>query len=346
MARVLPGTQSVAQLRELLEAEEPTRKWLEHLDEIGDPPFEVHLPTPDGAAIEFLDLAVPHDEIDKLIWLLPEQNRTPGVWWLLGRAAHSVVRTIGQMSAPPPFPVLPRQLGELRRYFYFYVLLAVRPYTLRYHEELGIPEPISRRTLVDLGRKMSVHRKNHGKGGIDTPAWLTHHMRGQLYQLGRLQFERVTLRAPYREALSKAGVDFGDDEVALSVHITDFSGPLSPTACDASFAQVKPFFDRYFSDTPARIAVCESWMLDAQLDEYLTPHSNIMQFKNRFTPAYTPGPNNRGIQQFVFGMLDAEIDELPQATSLERAVVSHIVSGKDWHGGAGWLDLVEQSRGH
>src|SRR5690606_24406921 len=59
MARVLPGTQSVAQLRELLEADEPTRKWLEHLDEIGDPPFEVHLPTPDGAAIEFLDLAVP-----------------------------------------------------------------------------------------------------------------------------------------------------------------------------------------------------------------------------------------------------------------------------------------------
>ena len=135
------------------------------------------------------------------------------------------------------------------------------------------------------------------------------------------------------------GVLFGKEEVALSVHITDFSGPLSPTACDASFALVKSFFNTYFPETPARIAVCDSWMLDPQLDEYMTPRSNIIQFKNRFNLAYVPEPNNRGIQQFVFGMLDAEIDELPQATSLERAVVEHIVSGKHWHGAAGWLEL-------
>jgi hypothetical protein len=45
-------------------------------------------------------------------------------------------------------------------------------------------------------------------------------------------------------------------------------------------------------------------------------------------------------------MLDAEIDELPQSTSLERAVVSHIVSGQNWHGGAGWLDLTALEDGH
>jgi hypothetical protein len=123
------------------------------------------------------------------------------------------------------------------------------------------------------------------------------------------------------------------------VHITDFSGPLSPAACDASFAAAKPFFDKHFPEQPVRIGVCISWMLDAQLDEYMAPTANIIQFKNRFTPAYIPEPNNRGIQQFVFGMLDAEIDELPQATSLERAVVSHIVSGRNWNGGAGWLEL-------
>jgi hypothetical protein len=30
---------------------------------------------------------------------------------------------------------------------------------------------------------------------------------------------------------------------------------------------------------------------------------------------------------------------LPQATSLERAVVEHIVAGRNWTGGAGWLEL-------
>ena len=339
MSRVLPGTQSVDQLRDILGQDDATRSWLGHLDDIGAPPFDVTLPRPDDAAPEFLDLAVPHDEFDKLVWLLPHPDRTPGIWWLLERAVHSVVRTIGEIAAPPNFPVLPRELGELRRYFYFYVLVAVKPHTLAYHRQLGITEETSRRTLVDIGRKMSVHRKNYGKGGIDAPGWLTHHMRGQLYQLGRLQYERVHLDERLRASINDAGFAFGADDVALSVHITDFSGPLSPAACDASFAQVKPFFDRYFPDTPARIAVCISWMLDPQLDEYMSPRANIIQFKNRFHLAYVPEPNNRGIQQFVFGMLDAEIDELPQATSLERAVVEHIVSGKHWRGGAGWTRL-------
>jgi hypothetical protein len=339
MSRVLPGTQSVEQMREILSRDDLTRTWLGHLDVIGDPPFVVSLPRPDDAAPEFLDLGVPHDEFDKLVWLLPHAERTPGVWWLLERASHSVVRTIGQIEAPPGFPTLPREFGELRRYFYFFVLLAVRPHTLAFHQQLGIPEPISRRTLVDIGRKMSVHRKNHGKGGIDTPSWLTHHMCGQLYQLGRLQFERCHLGDRFLEPINAAGIPFGPDDVALSVHITDFSGPLSPAACDAAFVQVKPFFDAYFPETPARIAICISWMLDPQLDDYMAPLSNIIRFKNRFRLAYIPRANNLGIQQFVFGMLDAEIDELPQATSLERAVVAHIVAGKDWHGGAGWLEL-------
>lgn len=339
MSRVLPGTQSVEQLREILARDVATRSWLAHLDAIGDPPFEVCLPRPDDAAPEFLDLAVPHDEFDKLVWLLPHPTRTPGIWWLLERAVHSVTRTIGQIEGPPNFPILPRELGELRRYFFFFVLVAVKPHTLACHRQLGITEETSRRTLVDIGRKMSVHRKNYGKGGIDAPGWLTHHMRGQLFQLGRLQYERVHLDERMRKAINHSGVAFDEGDVALSVHITDFSGPLSPTACDASFAQVKPFFDRYFPDTPARIAVCISWMLDPQLDEYMSPKANIVQFKNRFHLAYVPEANNRGIQQFVFGMLDAEIDELPQATSLERAVVGHIVSGRHWHGGAGWLQL-------
>ena len=339
MARVLPGIQSVDQLRDILEREDATREWLQHLDAIGPPPFPITLPRPDDAAPVFLDLAVPHDEFDKLIWLLPDRERTPGVWWLLERAVHSVVRTIGHIPAPPGFPVLPRELGELRRYFSFYVLLAAHPHTIAFHRAIGIPEDVSRHTLVDIGRKFSVHRKNYSKGGIDSPSWLTHHMRGQLYQLGRLQFERIHPWGRLREGIEQAGVELGPDEVVLSVHITDFSGPLSPAACDASFAQAKPFFQRHFPETPVRIAVCLSWMLDVQLDEYMAPTSNIIQFKNRFTPAYVPEANNRGIRQFVFGMLDAEIDELPQATSLERSVVRHIVSGRDWHGGAGWLKL-------
>ncbi|HYI24500.1 MAG TPA: acyltransferase domain-containing protein [Thermomicrobiales bacterium] len=339
MARSTPLGHSVEQIRDFLSQDESSRAWLDHLDEIGPSPVPITLPSSDHAALDFLDLSVPHDDIDTLIWFLPDPGRTPGVWWLLDRAAHSVSRTVGQVPPPPWFPALPRELGEFRRYFYFYVLLAVRPLTLEYHRKLGIPPDISRHTLTDLGRKFTVHRKNHGTGGIDTPAWLTHHLRGQLYQLGRLQFERVHAWDKLRDGMRAAGCCLAEDEVLLSVHITDFSGPLSPAACDASFDRARSFFAQVFPETPARYAICSSWMLDPQLAEYLKPSANVIQFQNRFTPAYRPDPGNRGILQFVFGMLDAEIDDLPQTTSLERAVVGHLKAGRSWRGGVGWLML-------
>ncbi len=339
MSRSAPLGHSIEQIRAVLGQDDAGRTWLQHLDEIGPPPFEVSLPHRDFAVPVFIDLSIPHDEFDTLIWYLPDPQQSPGVWWLLERATHSVVRTVGQIPPPPWFPPLPRELGPFRSYFYFYVLLAARPHTLAFHREMGIPDDISRHTLADIGRKFAVHRKNHRKGGIDTPAWLTHHMRGQLYQLGRLQFERVHPWEKLAVAMREAGLELPDSEVMLSVHITDFSGPLSPAACDDSFSRAREFFSSHFPDCPARYAVCSSWMLDPQLTGYLSPDANLIRFQQRFTPAYVPGPSNRGILQFVFGLLDAEIDDLPQTSSLERAVVGHLKAGHSWHGGVGWLML-------
>jgi hypothetical protein len=164
-------------------------------------------------------------------------------------------------------------------------------------------------------------------------------MRGQLYQLGRLQFERAHPWGKLHDGMRSAGEDVADTDVVLSVHITDFSGPLTPANCDDSFDQARSFFATYFPETPPKYAVCSSWMLDPQLAEYLSPESNLIRFQRRFTPAYQPGTSNRGILQFVFGMLDADIDDLPQTTTLERAVVGHLRSGRSWHGGVGWLML-------
>jgi hypothetical protein len=166
------------------------------------------------------------------------------------------------------------------------------------------------------------------------------HFRGAIYELGRLQFERSRLGARAAGVLAAAGLPYGPGHPTLSVHIPEFYGPMTPTACDASFARARQFFAEHFPEEPYDIATCHSWLLDTELARYLPETSNIIQFQRRFNIAYRDNDNNESIVGFVFGRRLAELDDLPQNTTLERAVVAHIRSGQTWHGGAGWLSLI------
>ncbi len=335
-------------IRELLRAGVTTASWLEHLEAIGPPDFEVALPAADDLPPVLLDLAVPHEEIDRLVAMLPLLNQSPGLWWLLERCAHSLVRTMDTVDRPPWFPALPESLGVLQRYFFVYVFLAALPTVRAFHRARAIPDEVSRRTLADLGRHMAVHRRNHGQGGFDNAFWLMLHFRGEIYELGRLQFERARLGRRTGEAMAAAGLPYGPGDSALSVHIPAFWGPMTPAACDASFARARVFFARHFPEEPYEIAVCHSWLIDEQLAEYLPEESNIIQFQRRFHLAYRPGADeasDASIVRFVFGLTNVTPDVLPRRTTLERAVGDHLRAGRHWHGGAGWLKLAGAERG-
>src|SRR5207253_659117 len=98
-------------------------------------------------------------------------------------------------------------------------------------------------------------------------------------------------------------------------------------------------FGRHFPETPARIAVCTSWLLDEHLADYLPADSNVVRFGRRF--ALTGGSEgDLDILQFVFGRLTMpDLAELPQRTALERAIVAHWRAGKHWRSRTGWLEL-------
>lgn len=328
-----------ARVRDILREDGQTAAWLEHLEGIGEPDFEVRLPSAVDLPPALLGLAVPHEDIDDLVATLPARESAPQLWWLLERCTHSLVRDLGVVDGPPPFPALPESIGVLRRYFYVYVFLAALPYVRAFHRQRGIPGEISRLTLADLGRSMAVHRRRHGMGGLDLAPWLMRHFRGNIYQLGRLQFERVRLGTRTAAAALAAGEPSRSGEPALAVHIPDFYGPLTPRACDESFARAKEFFGRHFPEEGVSVAVCHSWLLDEQLAEYLRAGSNILRFQRRFRPAYRLDYDDEIILGFVFGHTPASLDELPRRTTLQRAVVDHLRAGRRWYGGAGWLRL-------
>jgi hypothetical protein len=181
------------------------------------------------------------------------------------------------------------------------------------HAARGLTDEESWETLQDLPRHAHLDRLVHGTPGLRTGWWVELAFSGRLFQLGRLQFE------------PRAGF--------LSVHIPEEGGPLTPAACDASFARARAVFP------DASEARCRSWLLDPQLAELLPATSNIVAFQRRFE-LLEPGENEDArVLEFVFHTLEPDLDRLPQQTSLQRAIVGHLRAGGHFAGPTGTLEL-------
>jgi hypothetical protein len=259
------------------------------------------------------------------------------VWWLLERCHSRIVSDLGGISEVTPWPSLPRRLGALGRFFYVYVLLAAVPDVRRWHQQRNIADDVSWATLADLGRHLAIYRRRNGEGGFDRLLWLRSHFRGALYQLGRLQFCRS--RIMYEAALlERLPVPFRHGDPALEVHIPE-QGPLTQAACDRSLRWARDFFPRHFSAERYGVATCTSWLLDDQLASYLEPDSNIIQFQRRFSLLPGSSDGDEDILIFVFDRTAPALDELPQRTNLQRAIVDHLRAGHRWKVRTGWLQL-------
>ncbi len=336
--------QSIERVREVLAATESAWRLLDQIEDAGDPDIEVSLPHIDDLPHILLDLAVPQEDINPLVTMMPTPERDEGIAWLLERCVWLLVRDMESLDERVRFPNLPESFGPIRRYFYVYVFVAALPHLQAYCRARAIPESTVRHTLMDLGRKMALHRRRYGSGGFDLQGWLTLHFRGAIFDLGRLQFQRARLGTRTGEAVAAAGLPYGPDDYTLSVHIPNSMGPITPSACDTAFERARTFFARHFPEETYRTAVCHSWLLDGQLGEYLPERSNIIQFQRRFTRAYTPDADDLNVLRFVFDRVatssdDILLDDLPQTTHLERTMVTHLRSGRHWHGAMGWLEL-------
>lgn len=317
-----------------------TRSWTEYLETLTAPATAVILPTGDDFQLTLRYLDVPEEDIDDVIATAPDPEKDPEIWWYLERAVWSLMSRMGSVDQPPRFAQLRDANDPEHRFFYVHVFVASLPFVQEFFRSRGIPDDVAQASLADLGRNIRVHRKRENVGGLGVMWWLMLHFRGAIYQLGRLQFERVKLGADMAGVMRDAGYDVTDGEHALSIHIPDFIGPMTHEACEDSFRQAKAFFPRYFPEEPVRFGVCHSWLLDPQLKTYLRPESNIIKFQDRFTlgPANDHNSND-SVLRFVFGPLHEDLDAYSQRSSLERAVIAHIKAGNTWHFQSGWLEL-------
>ncbi len=210
-------------------------------------------------------------------------------------------------------------------------LLATVPEIRAYHQGRGVPDAISWRSLSDLGQQVAVHRLTFGTFGVHTHDWLLHAWAGRLYWLGRLQYT----------------IEKTDGGIVASAHIPR-TGSLAPELVDASFDRVGPFFAQHFPELQLQGLHCASWLLDPELAEVLPESSNIAAFGRRWQLTDELRPGDADVLFFVFSRRDVpghgsgiDLAELPQQTTLQRAVVQRLRSGGHWHSRVGHLPLPD-----
>jgi hypothetical protein len=141
---------------------------------------------------------------------------------------------------------------------------------------------------------------------------------------------------PVRLSLDEWTPVLDRSDSVLNIHIPA-GGPMSHQACGDSFIRAQSFFPTFFPNFQVHAYACTSWLLDPQLADYLSEDSNIIRFQQELYLVPVPGTDGSQTMARVFGGPVADLNTAPRDTSVQRAVLAHLESGKVWRQGASLL---------
>lgn len=340
------ATMTAAQVAKRLGLGNAHTAWLARLEQAGLSGLQT--PGCDALAALLARLDVTPEDAAEVLRTMPSAERDPELWWLLERSHHLLAggQAGRDSDVPEPLPSLPAALMLFPVHLILVGIDAIR----QGHREFGIPDDISWETLSYLGRAMTAYREKHGETGIHLTRWDWLRFCGWLYEAGRLEVTLYWLLTHPQEAgplfwydketAERLGPGFRKGDPAIGIHVPA-TEPLTPESYDDSLGRIRTAFAGVFPGEPLRVATCTSWLLDDQLTEYLPADSNILAFQRRFELVPGARDNDEAVLGFVFGGgRPKELDGLPQRTTLERAVVRHLKSGRHWRMRTGWLELT------
>jgi GNAT-like C-terminal domain/N-acyltransferase N-terminal domain len=165
------------------------------------------------------DACLPADATDAMVGAARRIADDPVATALAWYGHYLVFQTTASCSTlrahwPPLSSLLDRDAGL----FNVLVVLSNMPALRALYAERAIPPQVARDTLGDVALRMQLYYKEHGYWGLEPGyvAWLRHHMRGELYQLVRLQFQPgpfdVAVRA-FRHVTTGTVVALSEDGV-------------------------------------------------------------------------------------------------------------------------------------
>lgn len=192
------------------------------------------------------------------------------------------------------------------------------------YKSKGISNEILHDTLHDLVIWSDVWSDLKGQLWLGELDWLSNHLSGLLFKLGRLQFAIQR----FEEDVAAFGIQRG--AVNIGVHIPAV-GPLKPELCKESFSLANDFFAKYFPEITYTFYTCHSWLLDDTLRELLPVESNILKFGDMFKKISRE--KSDAILKYVFkwDTRRHNLHEVESTSDFSKKVKEHIYNDKDFY---------------
>ena len=265
---------------------------------------------------------------------------------LLAALWATVERDRGSVDAPLPIWGDLDGAGAHGRLLYLYLFALGADGLERYLLLEGCPEDVVEATLGGLARHVGIHRRKHATTGVDAGWWMLLTLRGEIVEVGCLQFHYVNLGVGtlsphpwYSDSeVESRGVGFRRGDPSVGIHIPD-QAPITPDRLDETLARARHVLGRLWPVAQRRLATCQSWMLDDHLAGYLPATSNILGFQRRFTLLPVWSEDDEDTLEFVFRRPGTTLADLPRETTLQRAIIEVLEQGGHWRARTGWLDL-------
>ena len=199
---------------------------------------------------------------------------------------------------------------------------------LHEYEERGIGHDIFLATMAFMARFSKEAFVRRGRAEWTWGWWFPRQLALKEFRLGALEYEMT-------EGAAFGGKPSGGDKRRIFLHIPA-DADLSDGAVDASLAEARAFFCKYFPAFADAEYVCESWMLSPALGEILPGTSRVRRFSERFFVVFWE-EDSPAFRDWIFpSAVTAPVEELPEETSLHRAVKRHLLAG----GKIGWAEGV------
>ena len=112
---------------------------------------------------------------------------------------------------------------------------------------------------------------------------------------------------------------------------------MSPELVDDAFRQAEDFFAAHYPEKHFKAYVCSSWLLNTDMEEFLSPESNIIKFRNRFRVVMTT-PNGYSLYWHVFGIEQfLPLEQLQPANGFQKTLLDRVKAGNTLYNGYGYI---------
>lgn len=220
-----------------------------------------------------------------------------------------------------------RENGEL---LCVLIYMAASGYLHEKYKELGMPDSVFYDSMNCLPEKMETHMKHFGTWGYSAITWPLSHLNLTLFRVGRLGYAFVP--APHEPLMAGDTVLAGENEPYIYMHMSDNEKLVG---CAESIKEARAFFRKFYPEYADCVYMTNTWLIDPHLAEILPPTSNIVQFQKLFH-VYDRYDCRSEVLKRVFGTEKDTLDKYVPTTSLARAVLDYLKSGKELGRGLGY----------